>query len=99
MKKETYFKKIDAIRKKATDFSLNKSGTVGVEPMGDSSGNRWAEVKLGKLGSVKVDPSEIKKTVKNVVNAPGKILKKQWNKNQAFRNKNSTEQKFRQNSK
>lgn len=38
-------------------------------------------------------------TVKNIVSAPGKFIKKQWEKNEAFRNKNSTIEKYRQNSK
>jgi hypothetical protein len=36
---------------------------------------------------------------KKVATMPGTIIKKQWNKNQAFRNKNSTRAKFEQNSK
>lgn len=46
--------------------------------------------KAGKVG-VKVGDAVIKGA-----KAPGKFIKKQWNKNQAFRNKHSTAEKFRQ---
>ena len=59
MLKQTLQKKMDQIRKKASDFSLNKSGTIGVEPMGDSKGNRWSEVKMGPLGSIKVNKTKV----------------------------------------
>ena len=36
---------------------------------------------------------------KKIATMPGRVIKKQWDKNQAFRNKNSTREKFEQNSK
>lgn len=47
-------------------------------------------------------PKKVKKVVKAVASVPKnavKLFKKQWNKNQAYRNKNSTYDKFKQNSK
>lgn len=78
MKKDTYFKKVDAIRKKA---AMSK-------PVG-----QVLDSTVGKTG-VKIGDTVIKG-----VKTPGKILKKQWDKNQAFRNKNSTREKFERNSK
>lgn len=55
-----------------------------------------------RRAAVKNVPSALSNTqqaVKKVVGAPVKLVKKQWNKNQAFRNKNSTKEKFEQNSK
>jgi len=49
--------------------------------------------KLGKVG-VKVGDTVIK-----AVKAPAKLLKKKWDVNQAFRNKNSTKEKFLKQSK
>lgn len=48
--------------------------------------------RVGKAG-VKVGKKVIK-----AVKAPAKLLKKKWDLNQAFRNKNSTRQKFESNS-
>ncbi len=39
------------------DIRLNKSGTVGTEPIA-KNGNRYTEVKLGKLGAVDVPASK-----------------------------------------
>ena len=39
----------------------------------------------------------IKKAVKKVVKAPLNLIKKQWDKNQAFRNKNATYEQYKQN--
>lgn len=47
-------------------------------------------------------PKKVKKVVKALASAPkkaGKLLKKKWDVNQAYRNKNDTYEKFMQNNK
>jgi len=52
-----------------------------------------------KYTTIKMPKKRLTNTVKKVITAPARLVKKQWNKNQAFRNKNSTKAKFEQNSK
>lgn len=77
MKKDTYLKKMDSMRK----IAMSK-------PVGNI-----LDSKVGKAG-VKVGNAVIKG-----VKAPLKVLKDKAGVQKSFRNKNSTEQKFRQNSK
>lgn len=55
---------------KASDFRLNKSGTIGTEPIAKPNGSggydRGVDLKFGGLGSVFVPTQKIKNGVKQV---------------------------------
>lgn len=90
MKEGAYMKKMSDIRKKATMQSsmivpkLTKFQKVAMsKPVG-----KVLDSKVGKTG-VKVGNKVIK-----AGKAIGKSIKKSWGTNQAFRNKNSTKEKY-----
>jgi len=82
MRKDTYFRKTKEIARKAastkvdlSDVRLNRSGTIGTEPMATADGKRYTELKLGKLGAVPLKkPNFVTKMKNGVINATANVL-------------------------
>ena len=79
--------------KKYTTIKLPKKQSVYQKFAMSKPVGKVLDSKVGKAG-VKVGDNIIKG-----VKAPGKFINKQWKKNQEFKNKNSTQEKFNKNSK
>jgi hypothetical protein len=104
MLKKTFQNKMNAIKNAAIQKSNTVKDTLGVpyrlKAEDDAPKNFSGDIRRNKKGNLTAYPNDgVLNVGKKIVTAPLKVVKKQWNKNQSFRNKNSTRAKFEQNSK